>query len=55
MTFPGGRKFFGVMTVIWLSALFLIIERLTGGEWVTVNTLALGIFGGANVWQKRGE
>jgi len=49
----GGRKFFGTVLIIILSSLFLATNYLSGGEWVTINTLALGIFGGTNVWQKK--
>lgn len=48
----GGRKFIGVMTVIFISTGLNLIDNLTGGEWVTINTLSLAIFGGANAWSK---
>lgn len=51
----GGRKFFGTMFVLIMAVIALSVDKITGGEWVTINTLALGIFGGSNVWQKKNE
>lgn len=47
------RKFSLTLIVIIASTILLSASKLTGGEYVTLVTFALGIFAGANVWEKR--
>lgn len=46
------RKFMATCGVIIIASLALALGKLTGSEWVTIATLSLGIFSGANVVAK---
>jgi len=49
------RKFFLVIIVLFLASVFLYIDKLGGGEWVTIITLTLGMYKAANVVEGKHE
>jgi len=44
----GNRKFTIAVAALLISAVGLFVGRLTGAEWVTVSSLIVGLFSGAN-------
>ena len=48
----GKRKFVLSMVVICLSAAMVFVSKMDWGGWVTIATLALSIYAGANVIDK---
>ena len=36
-----------------MAAVFLYVGKIAGSEWVTVNIFILGLYGAANVMEKR--
>lgn len=49
----GKRKFYLSCGVILLSAGMVFAGRLEGAGWITLATMALGIYAGANVVDKK--
>lgn len=48
------RKKFGFTLIAFaVATVALFIDKLTGGEWVTVTTVLAGVFGAADVADKR--
>ena len=47
------RKYTLTWAIFTASCLFLWFGKLDGGGWITLCTLILGIYAGANVWEKR--
>ena len=47
------RKYTLTWAIFAASCLFLWFGKLDGGGWITLCTLILGIYAGANVWEKR--
>ena len=43
------RKFGLTILILTLASLFLYIDKLTGGEWITICTLVLGMYKAANI------
>lgn len=52
-TLSGKRKFALSIAIILLSAVMVFTGKLDGGAWVTIATLALGLYAAANVADKR--
>ena len=48
-----GRKFWMVVGVILLATTGLYLDKLSGGEWVTVMVLLINGYITVNVWQKK--
>ena len=46
------RKFYLTVSVLALASIFLAVSKLTGGEWITITTLVLGMYKTANVLEK---
>lgn len=55
----GERKFTLVLLIITVASVLVVLEQLTGRQWVDVVSITFGAFGAANVgehWSKnRGE
>lgn len=49
------RKFILTVIIGLIATVALFTGFLTGGEWITINTLILGIYGGANVLSERNK
>jgi hypothetical protein len=47
------RKFLMTAAVEVVATIALFTAFLTGAEWITVTTLVLGIYNGANVWASK--
>jgi len=47
------RKFLMTAVVETIATIALFTSFLTGAEWITVTTLVLGIYSGANVWASK--
>jgi len=47
------RKFILFLVGFFPSFLALLIGKITGGEWVTLNTILYGMYVGGNVWEKK--
>jgi len=47
------RKFIGAAVVFITGTGLCIAGKIGGGEWVTISTLALGIYTGGNVAEKK--
>jgi len=47
------RKFMFATTILALASLFLWLDKIGGGEWVTICTLIMGIYAAGNVVEKR--
>ena len=52
MNVTGNRKFALTLIVLGMSFAALMADKLEGGGWVTLATLALSIYGAANVVDK---
>lgn len=49
------RKFLAASLVQAVSSVALFTGHLSGGEWIAAASLALGIYGAANVANKRAQ
>ena len=49
------RKFQLTLLVLILSSIFLTVSKLTGGEWITITTLVLGMYKGANIMEHKND
>ena len=47
------RKFLMTAVVETIATIALFTNFLTGAEWITLTTLVLGIYSGANVWASK--
>jgi len=49
------RKFALTISALIMASVFLYIGKLAGSEWVTVVIFTLGLYGAANVMEKKDE
>ena len=49
------RKFILTVVILLIATVALFTDVLAGAEWVTVSTLVLGIYGGANVMAEKNK
>lgn len=49
------RKFGLTVSILLFASLFLYVSKLTGGEWITICTLVLGMYKTANVIEHKDE
>jgi hypothetical protein len=49
------RKFALTIAALIMSSIFLAVGKLAGSEWVTVTIFILGLYGAANVVEKKNE
>lgn len=49
------RKFLLTILILSLASLFLYLGKLSGGEWITLSTLIMGMYKAANVTEKKNE
>ena len=47
------RKFLMTAVIEVVATVALFTAFLTGAEWITITTLVLGIYSGANVWASK--
>ena len=48
----GGRKYFLVLQVLYLSFIGLLLGKISDTVWATIVGVLVGVYAGANVYQK---
>jgi len=49
------RKFTLSVTAFFMASIFLYIGKIAGSEWVTITIFILGLYGTANVMEKKND
>ena len=49
------RKFIGAAVVFGVATALIAVGKISGGEWVTISTLTLGIYTGGNIMGGKNE
>jgi len=49
------RKFALTVSALIMASIFLYIGKIAGSEWVTITIFILGLYGTANVMEKKND